>query len=106
MEQHLKFSMREQERVDSLANLVYNSLTNKSGVKFINCGGGGGQLDQKILDFESYDLFKDKSRVGHFEFVLKKGTYECNLDLSGFDEISYKELMNLLGNEFPEIDSK
>ena len=48
MEQHLKFSIKEQERVNSLADLVYNSLTNKSGVKFINCGGGGGQLDQKF----------------------------------------------------------
>lgn len=103
MEQHLKFSIKEQRRVDSLADLVYNLLSKKEMVEFVNKGGFKGSLDQKKIDFEAYDLFLEKKQIGHFEFELKNEIYECQIDLNGLPEDNYKTIIDSIKKEFPEV---
>ena len=45
MTQEHKFSMKEQDRMHGLADLVYDFLNKKEGVKFSNMGGAKGFLD-------------------------------------------------------------
>ena len=103
MEQYLSFSMREQERVDGLTNLLINF--NKREIELKPSGGfrdGFGNSSDIKRDWANYSMFKDEKQIGSFQFD-KKGSYNCKLDLNGLDETSYKNLIEIVKKEFPEI---
>ena len=104
MTQEHKFSMREQERIDGLTNLLIDILP-KNGVIIQSCGAwrdGFGNSGDIQTDSASYSLFMDKQQIGHYKFV-KKGIYTCELDLTGLPEDKYKIIVDSIKREFPEI---
>ena len=102
MEQHLSFLMKERERLTNLTNLL-EKLLNENGIRFVDRGAARGQLDEREIDFDSYALFSDQTQIGHYKFVLKKGFFNCELDLAGLPEENYNRLKETVKKEFPEV---
>ena len=102
MIQEDKFFMTEQERVDGLTNLLIKILK-KEGVNLRPKGGARTTVDKRF-DFSLYVLFAGSKQIGCYEFELKKGKYECLIDLHGLSVDDYQRIKEIVGKEFPEIN--